>query len=493
MRSTVKQGPGNVEYVVVLNNDTSSRGYRPFGTVRDFWFYQGNEVMLAGPYETGKTYGALQKLHNLLLKYDGAQAIMVRKSYSSLKKSALQTYYKKVLPKPPGHLECPVTVYGGGNPEVVYYPNMSELHLGGMDYPDKVLSSEWDFIFVPQAEELLHDEWMALMTRCTGRAGNVPYPQFIGDCNPDIPTHWIINRPTLNVLHTKHTDNPTLYVWEKYRKDNGRWTWQLAHDDNGEPILTMQGKRTMSALDSLEGVRYKRGRLGLWVGAEGQVYESFDPEVHIFDPHKFGWVDGRPPNHWRKYVAIDFGYRHPFVAQWWAEDEDGRLYMYREIFFSERTVQEHVTGEKSTFGGMRFHSQGEYYREVICDWDAEDRATLENLTGWDTVNADKRKKVGFDLVIERLKVQADGRPRIMFSRDALVEPDEQLRDRYAPIRTTDEFASYVWRALPQGKEMSSRDEEPVKKHDDGMDTMRYMVAYLDGDADNSGAGVVRYI
>jgi len=90
-------------------------------------------------------------------------------------------------------------------------------------------------------------------------------------------------------------------------------------------------------------------------------------------------------------------------------------------------------------------------------------------------------------------VQPDGRPRIMFSRDALIEIDERLRDRYAPIRTVDEFASYVWRELPQGKEMTSRDEEPVKKHDDGMDAMRYMVAYLDGDGDRSGAGVVRYI
>lgn len=488
------RGPsaGSVEYVVVHNKPTSRRGYQPYGNVRDFWFCKDPEVMLAGPYETGKTYGALQKLHNMLIKYQNARSIMVRKSYSSLKKSALKSYYDKVLPHPPSHPDCPVNVYGGGNPELITYPNGSELHLGGLDYPDKVLSSEWDYIFVPQAEELLHDDWQAMKSRNTGRAGNVPYPQMIGDCNPDIPTHWIINRPALTVIHTEHTDNPTLYVYESYKNDDGKWRMRLARDENGEPILTRQGKMTMAALDSLEGVRYKRGRLGLWVGAEGQVYEGFDENVHVFNPAEMGWQNGLPPAHWERYLSIDFGFRHPFVAQWWARDHDGVLYMYREIFFTERTVTEHVTGSKSTMGGIAHHSQGEHYQAVICDWDAEDRATLENLTGWETVDADKRKSVGIELVQERLKVQGNSRPRIMFSRDALVEEDELLKERYAPTSTIDEFPSYVWRELRAGKEMSSRDEEPVKKNDDGMDAMRYMVAHLDGGLERKEAGSIGY-
>jgi hypothetical protein len=38
----------------------------------------------------------------------------------------------------------------------------------------------------------------------------------------------------------------------------------------------------MAALDAMTGVRYKRGRLGLWVGRAGQVYE-FDPAIHLID------------------------------------------------------------------------------------------------------------------------------------------------------------------------------------------------------------------
>jgi hypothetical protein len=46
-------------------------------------------------------------------------------------------------------------------------------------------------------EEIRLDDYEKLVGRATGRAGNAPYPQVMGDCNPDAPTHWILNRPRL--------------------------------------------------------------------------------------------------------------------------------------------------------------------------------------------------------------------------------------------------------------------------------------------------------
>jgi predicted transcriptional regulator len=39
---------------------------------------------------------------------------------------------------------------------------------------------------------------------------------------------------------------------------------------------------------------------------------------------------------------VDFGYTNPFVMQWWAEDPDGRLYLYREIYRTRRLVEDHA-------------------------------------------------------------------------------------------------------------------------------------------------------
>ena len=88
-----------------------------------------------------------------------------------------------------------INPYGGDKtPDRYIYPNGSVIWLGGMDNPDKVLSSERDFIYVNQAEELAEGDWETLKTRCNGRAGNAPYAQLSGDCNPGGSKHWIRER-----------------------------------------------------------------------------------------------------------------------------------------------------------------------------------------------------------------------------------------------------------------------------------------------------------
>jgi len=150
----------------------NEQGFKAYGAARDFWSYRGPEVILAGPYETGKTLASLQKLNALLAKYSGCRALMVRKTYASLISSAVVTYENKVLPFPPGHSRCPIAKLGKSHPEWYDYPNSSRMVLGGMDKPDKFLSAEFDFIYINQAEELNLDDYEKLTGRATGRAGN---------------------------------------------------------------------------------------------------------------------------------------------------------------------------------------------------------------------------------------------------------------------------------------------------------------------------------
>ena len=158
--------------VVLVEAPPESRvGFECFGGARELWRYQGPEVILSGPYETGKTYAALYKLHTLLAKYPKARGLMVRKTYKSLVASAVVSYEQKVLPHPPDHPDCPVSRYGGERPEFYDYPNGSRLLLGGMDNADKFLSAEFDYIYVNQAEELSLDDWEKLTGRATATLG----------------------------------------------------------------------------------------------------------------------------------------------------------------------------------------------------------------------------------------------------------------------------------------------------------------------------------
>ena len=397
-------------------------------------------------HNTGKTIAALTKLHTLLCKYPHSHALMVRKTYKSLVQSAVVTFERKVLPYPPGHRHCAIQKYGGERPEFYDYPNGSRIVLGGLDNADKVLSAEYDFIYINQVEELKLGDYETLVGRATGRAGNAPYPQVIGDCNPGPPTHWILNRKSLKLFEQRHEHNPRLY-------------------DQATGIITEQGKRTMAVLDSLTGLRKKRGRLGLWVAAEGQVYDDFDPAIHVIPRFDI-------PPEWPRYRATDFGYSNPFVMQWFAADPDGRLYLYREIYMTGRTVKVHSEQIKRL-------SEGERIIFTVADHDAEDRATLyEN--GITTVAAKKAISVGIQAVQERLKMAGDGKPRLYFLEDSLVEADSTLYREYPgdlhPVCTEQEFASYVW---PEGADGKSKKEQPVDAYNHGMDSLRYMVMAVD--------------
>ncbi|HEX8298803.1 MAG TPA: hypothetical protein VF594_06540, partial [Rubricoccaceae bacterium] len=274
--------------------------------------------------------------------------------------------------------------------------------------------------------------------------------------NPDRPTHPLKKRADaggLTMLNARHEDNPRLY-------------------DEDTRQLTPYGRTYIGKLDRLTGARKERLRYGRWAGAEGMVYESWTESVHLVGRFE-------PPKEWRRMRAIDFGYTNPFVCQWWAQDPDGRLFLYREIYRTKRLVRDHA----ADILRLSVHADGtpEAIEFTVTDHDAEDRATLEDA-GIDTVAADKRVSVGIEAVNARLAFEdgegnrlGDG-PRLFIMRDALVERDTELEDAGRPCSTAEEIPGYVY---PQDSAGKAVKEAPVKVDDHGCDTARYLVMAVD--------------
>jgi phage terminase large subunit len=290
--------------------------YEPKGAAKYLWNCKDQELIIEGPAETGKTLAVLHKLDALAWKYPGMQGMILRKTYTSMPGSVLQTYIMKVLGQMTSvsiiqNYELPrapdIGIYGGNRPEEFKYPNGSIIWIAGMDKPEKALSQERDIIYVNQCEELSLAEWETLTTRATGRAGNIPHPQLIGDCNPSAPTHWILSRERLGhvkLLHSKHKDNPMLWDEEKQ-------SW------------TMQGYRSMAVLNKLSGSRRARLLEGLWVIPEGAIYEQFSEEENQIAAFT-------PPSHWPRIVGVDPTGAY-VGALWLAYDPTNyALHVYRE-------------------------------------------------------------------------------------------------------------------------------------------------------------------
>jgi phage terminase large subunit len=377
----------------------------------------------------------LEKMHLAALKYPGMRGLLLRKTSTSLSASALVTWRRFVIPEA---LAAGVVEFYGGSaqePAQYRYTNGSTIILGGMDKASKIMSTEYDLVYVQEAIELDEDDWEALTTRL--RYGRMPYQQLLADTNPDTPYHWLkgrCDRGATTLLQSKHSDNPLLY------------------SDDGKP--TAAGEVYLAKLQALTGVRYQRLYQGRWVAAEGVIYEHFDPAVNVVSPFPI-------PDDWTRWWTVDFGYSNPFVFQWWAEDPDGKLYLYRELYRTHRTVDQHA--EDVTV----FAKTEPLPRGVLCDHDAEDRATLENHLGVGTSPAVKKVLEGIDATQTRMRDR-----RLFIFRDCRVYRDPLLDEQHKPTCTAEEVPGYVW-ADRRIK------EQPLKENDHGCDAMRYMVAERD--------------
>lgn len=415
--------------------------YQPFGTAVELFYSRDPEVLYCGPAGTGKSRACLEKIHLLAMKYPNARILMVRKTLVSLTGSGVQTYEEHVAKE---HLATgEVTWFGGSTrePQSYRYKNGSRIVLGGMDKALKVMSTEYDIVYVQEATELTENDWDSLTTRL--RNGRIPYQQLIADCNPDMPTHWLkarCDRGRTKMINSRHLDNPVYF-----------------DQDTKEP--TPKGRDyVLGKLSTLEGVRRERYYKGIWAAAEGLVYEDYNPSTHIYEKAK------EPPKDWTRYLSIDFGFTNPFVCQFWAVDHDGRMYLYKEIYRTRGLVEDHAKLIKDL---LRNEPRPQY---ILTDHDAEDRATLEKHLGMSTTRANKNVSEGIQAVASRMKVQPDGKPRIYLCRDAVVERDSLLENEKKPCSTLEEIAGYVW---------NTDKDAPVKLNDHGMDAMRYMVAHLD--------------
>lgn len=430
------------------------------GDARIMWDSTDREQVLSGPAETGKTFACLHKLNYLATMYPGMQGAIVRKTYASMHGSVLQTY-RRILGR-----DTPVHAYGGEKPEWFDYPNGSRVFIGGMDNPQKVLSSERDIIYINQAEELTLDDWETLTTRATGRGSVMPYTQIYGDCNPGPATHWILSRESMRRLHSKHEDNPTLFT------------------PTGE--ITEQGRRTMQVLDALTGSRYKRLRLGLWVGAEGMVYEGWDASTHHVDleylrqcglleaeqrANPLNLLTIRPARVNEVYGAIDWGFTNPCVIQAWVQDKDGRLYMVAENYRTQMLIEDVI--------GVALQFQRHFgIRAFYADPSEPAYIKQAREAGLRIREANNDVHDGIQAVQARLPVPQDGKPRMALYRAARFhDPDPLLEDKHKPTCTAEEFDSYVWAKV---QSTDTTKEDPRKQDDHGLDALRYCVIGVDG-------------
>ena len=263
--------------------------------------------------------------------------------------------------------------------------------------------------------------------RCSGEGARIFW-----DTNPDHPYHTV---------KVDYIDKSGL------KMSNGcvaikSFHFTLEDNDFLTPEYIEHVKRTTP-----KGMWYDRRIKGLWVAAEGIIYEGFERDVHTCEPFDI-------PAEWQRVRGIDFGTVHPFVMLWGALDPDGRLYIYQEYYKTNTLIRQHAEKIKELSGGER-------YLWTVADHDAQERLEYESHD-ISTRPANKAVKLGLDLTAQRLVDRIDNRPRVMIFNTCT----ELIR----------QIGIYRWVPYEEGKPYR---EEPLKVDDDGPDVLRYMITELD--------------
>lgn len=257
---------------------------------------------------------------------------------------------------------------------------------------------------------------------------SVPGAMLFGTTNPDSPFHW------LKKDFIDRQGELNLQVFPFTLDDN----WTLDPDY----VAALKAEYT--------GLWYRRFILGLWVQAEGAIYDMFDTDVHVVQerPEKFGTL----------HVGIDYGTANPSAFyQVGYDQERARWIVAREYYHDSKAAGRQKTDAQYS-KDLRDFLDGLHPQTLEIDPSAASFITQLKQDGVQRIRkADHEVIDGIRTVSRAL---ASGQLVIHESCEHLIE----------------ELANYSW----DEKAQQRGEDKPVKANDHACDALRYVCMRIFG-------------
>lgn len=295
--------------------------------------------------------------------------------------------------------------------------------------------------YVDEVSTIPQSFWSMLLSRLS-----VEGAQLFGTSNPDGPAHWLkkdfLDRAAVHLDHdgaVTRTDDAL---------DLARFSFRLADNPHLPPAYVA------SLRQEFTGLWRKRFIDGLWVVAEGAVYDMFDPDRHVVDicPVIKRWL----------CCTIDYGTTNPFDAILIGLGIDRKLYAITEWRWDSRARHRQLTDAE--------------YSAKLTEWLASVQFPGSQLRG---------------VTPERFIVDpsaASFRVQLFQDRKSPVLADNEVLDGIRLVSSLlgsgrllvhssckhliDELQSYSW----DDKAAAKGDDAPVKQDDHSADALRYGIA-----------------
>lgn len=247
---------------------------------------------------------------------------------------------------------------------------------------------------------------------------------------------------------TTNPDSPSHYLYKEYITNKEKLQSGLVKvvhfglDDN--PNLGEDYKTNIRS--SYSGMWFKRMILGMWVLAEGVIYDMFDESRHCFTDAEW---NNTLKSRCRRYIACDYGTKNPMVFL--DIYDDGENIWIPNMYYWDSQKEQRQKTDKEYGDDLEKFVGDELPDMVVIDPSAASFKLECQGRGFRVKDADNEVNDGIRLVA---KLLTTGKIRIH-------------KHNCQPM--IEEFQAYVW------DEQAARrgEEKPVKQLDHSLDALRY--------------------
>lgn len=264
-----------------------------------------------GAVRSGKTFASLWRFLAEIAEGPQGDYVIICRTFDSFKRNVL------------GLLHTFIGVdahYSKGNRELNIYGKT--IHIVGADderAESKIRGPTFYGAYVDEATIIPESVWNMLISRCAMGGAKI-----FATTNPDSPYHWL----KANFID----NNPDVK------------TWQFNLEDN--PQITLDEKDYLKR--QYHGIWYKRYIDGLWVQAEGAIYDCFDPALHC--------LKVLPDTVEQYIVGVDYGTTNPcaFVCVGVDRRKFPNTWVAKEYYFDSKVSQRQKTDSEYAEDLKRF-------------------------------------------------------------------------------------------------------------------------------------------
>ena len=261
----------------------------------------------------------------------------------------------------------------------------------------------------------------SFVNQATARC-SVDGSRFWFNCNPQGPRHWFKEN------------------WIDERTKKGLLYLHFTMEDN----FSLSEKIKQRFRNQYEGLFYERYIKGLWVLAEGLIYDMFDPARHVVRLKDIAKILTGAC-----YVSCDYGTQNATVFKLWVKGTDRVWYCVREYYYSGREQKRQKTDAQYVDDMKAFVGDAKP-RAIIVDPSAASFIEALRQAGWPVIKADNDVLDGIRFMAELLTLG-----RIKYTDNC--------------AHTIEEFGLYAW----DPKAADRGEDAPVKENDHCMDADRY--------------------